>query len=113
MTDYTYAVIGDDGVVTNIIAADNPNSEVPLRLLIPDAVDIVLVTEATGPAYINGDRVGARFRSPSPYPSWIWNSESWSWKSPVPYPDDDNGYIWDERTVSWIPFTFNTNTVEE
>ena len=42
------------------------------------------------------------FIPPKPYPSWVWNLSTCSWKAPTPYPDDDNVYIWDESTTSWV-----------
>lgn len=102
MTDYTYAVMGGDGIVANIIASDNPDSAEALRLLIPDAADIILATEETGPAYIGGDMLDGRFRMPSPFPSWTWDKKSSSWVAPVPYPEGGNGYTWDEESASWI-----------
>lgn len=102
MTDYTYAAINDSNIVVNIIASDNDNSVDLLRLLIPDASDVILVTDKTGPAYIGGDLLENKFRMPKPYNSWIWEENSWSWEAPIPYPEGGNGYIWDEETISWI-----------
>lgn len=42
------------------------------------------------------------FISPKPYPSWILNETDWTWEAPLPYPNDVNGYIWDEDTLNWI-----------
>lgn len=103
-TDYVYAVMDNDGWVINIVSADNPDAEVPLRLLIPDAARIVLSTEDTGPAYIGGDMLESRFRAPSPFASWQFDTDSWSWEAPIPYPEDGKPYIWDEETISWIEF---------
>lgn len=103
MTDYTYAVMDSDGIVANIVASDNPDSVASLLLLIPDAANIILATEETGPAYIDGDILRGRFRMPSPYASWVWQDEPWAWVAPIPYPEGGNGYTWDEESVSWVP----------
>lgn len=102
MTDYTYAVLNSDGRVTNIVASDNPEAVTPLRLLIPEAKDIILATEETGPAYIGGDILKGRFRMAKPFPSWTWDEGSWAWTAPVPYPEGRNVHVWDESTLSWV-----------
>lgn len=42
------------------------------------------------------------FIPPKPYPSWILNEETCRWDAPVAKPDNENPYIWDEETLSWI-----------
>lgn len=42
------------------------------------------------------------FISPQPFASWILNETTCKWEAPIPYPDDDNYYIWDESTTSWV-----------
>jgi len=42
------------------------------------------------------------FYAPQPYPSFILNKEKWIWESPIPYPQDNNAYVWDEETKSWV-----------
>lgn len=102
MTDYVYAVVNDDGIVDNIVASDNPEAVDVLRMLIPDAHEIVLATDETGPAYINGDLIDGKFRMPSPYPSWIWDQAASAWFAPIPYPEGGT-YVWDENATSWVP----------
>ena len=48
------------------------------------------------------DPVRDAFIPPQPYPSWVLNEETCLWEAPVPYPDDGNGYYWDETTLSWV-----------
>lgn len=102
MTDYIYAVVGEDSFVENIIVADNDDAVVPLKMLIPEANDIIYVTEENGPAYIGGQYVNGKFRIPRPYSSWSWSDELNSWQSPIPYPQDDKVYTWDEELLSWV-----------
>ena len=102
MTEYIYAVVNINGVVDNVVVADAPDSHDALRILIPSAFDIVLVTEQTQPAYIGGYFAEGRFGGPRPYPSWGWNETSWSWVAPVPYPDDGNTHTWDEEGQQWV-----------
>lgn len=42
------------------------------------------------------------FIPPQQYPSWLLNEQTCQWESPVPYPSDDNKYVWDESTTSWV-----------
>ena len=43
------------------------------------------------------------FIPPQPFPSWVLDEETCQWTAPVEYPDDGNGYLWDEGSLSWIP----------
>jgi len=40
------------------------------------------------------------FVTPQPYPSWIRSGSVWN--APVAYPDDENFYTWNEKTISWV-----------
>jgi len=42
------------------------------------------------------------FIPPQPFASWTLDEETCIWTPPVPYPNDDNRYIWDESTTSWV-----------
>jgi len=42
------------------------------------------------------------FVRPQPYRSWIYNPSANTWEAPIPYPTDNNTYLWDELTLSWI-----------
>lgn len=41
------------------------------------------------------------FYAPKPYDSWILNTDTYQWEAPVNYPDDGNGYTWDEENEQW------------
>jgi hypothetical protein len=47
------------------------------------------------------DEVNDVFYPPSPYDSWSLDS-NWVWQPPVAYPDDGEGYTWDEDTETWV-----------
>lgn len=47
------------------------------------------------------DAVRDAFYAPQPYPSWTLNETSCAWEAPVAYPDDGEGYIWNEDTQAW------------
>jgi hypothetical protein len=42
------------------------------------------------------------FIEPKPYTSWLFDENDLSWIAPKPQPNDDNNYVWDEETISWI-----------
>jgi len=42
------------------------------------------------------------FIPPKPYNSWVLNEDTCLWEAPVAMPDDDNRYVWDEDTTSWV-----------
>jgi hypothetical protein len=113
MTDYIYAVINNENLVENIIVADNDDAVVPLKMLIPEANDIIYVTEENGPAYIGGDYINGKFRIPKPYQSWTWNENDSTWQAPVTYPQDEKVYVWDENSISWIELVSNAEQLEE
>jgi len=47
------------------------------------------------------DTVRDAFYAPQPYSSWTLNETSCVWEAPVAYPDDGQGYIWNEDTQAW------------
>lgn len=52
----------------------------------------------TGMTY---DATNDVFLYPQPYPSWTLDTD-WVWQPPTPEPEDDNDYVWDEATTSWV-----------
>lgn len=42
------------------------------------------------------------FVPPKPFNSWLLDEEIAQWYAPVPYPSDDQIYVWDEGTLSWV-----------
>lgn len=40
-----------------------------------------------------------------PYDSWVFNEEHCIWEAPISYPEDENHYIWDEPSISWVLLT--------
>ena len=38
------------------------------------------------------------------YASWVWNEEQLTYLPPDGYPTDGVGSLWDEETLSWVPF---------
>lgn len=44
------------------------------------------------------------FIPPSPYPSWVIDEGIYDWVAPEPFPSDGGEYVWDEESVSWIPY---------
>lgn len=54
-----------------------------------------------GLGYIYNEEIDG-FVPPKPHNSWIINNQTGLWEPPIPYPKDENYYIWDETTISWI-----------
>jgi len=48
------------------------------------------------------DAVNDVFYAPQPFASWVLNQTTWLWDAPVAYPDDNQRYVWDEATTSWV-----------
>jgi hypothetical protein len=48
------------------------------------------------------DQTRDAFIPPQPFASWILNDTTCLWDAPVEYPDDGQGYTWDEDTTSWV-----------
>lgn len=44
------------------------------------------------------------FIPPSPFPSWVMDEAIFDWVAPEPFPSDGGEYVWDEESVSWIPY---------
>jgi hypothetical protein len=42
------------------------------------------------------------FIPPQPFESWVLDETSCQWNPPIPYPLDDEYYVWDETTQSWV-----------
>jgi len=48
------------------------------------------------------DSIRDAFIPPKPYLSWTLDEQTCQWNPPVQYPSDDNRYVWDESTISWV-----------
>ena len=44
------------------------------------------------------------FTAPKPYPSWLLDPINYNWYPPVPRPQDGGDWMWDEATLSWVPW---------
>ena len=42
------------------------------------------------------------FIAPKPFDSWNLNEETCIWEAPIPLPDEENKYIWDEDSMTWV-----------
>ena len=91
-----YAVIVD-GIVTNLIVAESKE-----EAEIATGETCILSTDENQ-AYVGGTHDGTSFIAPSPYESWVLNSDK-QWVAPIAMPMDEGTVVWDEKTVSWIPY---------
>ena len=112
----------EDGVVTNVIAADedfidnNIDGEWvqtsynthggkhydPDTKLEDDKPPLRKNYAGIGYTY-DSDRDA--FYAPQPYSSWTLNDDTCQWEAPVAYPTDDKLYKWDEDNQQWIVWT--------
>jgi hypothetical protein len=44
----------------------------------------------------------SQYRLNPPFPSWTLDENTLLYSPPTPMPIDDNKYIWDEKTLTWI-----------
>jgi hypothetical protein len=44
------------------------------------------------------------FIPPQPFNSWVLNENTCLWEPPIPFPIDEQQYMWDENTISWVLF---------
>lgn len=42
------------------------------------------------------------FYSPKPFDGWTISAPTWTWEPPTPYPIDEQNYVWDATTKSWV-----------
>ena len=115
----------EDGVVTNVIAADQDFIDNhmdgewvqtsyntrggkhydPDTKLEDDKTPLRKNYAGIGFIY---DSVKDAFYSPQPYPSWTLDEDTCLWEAPVAYPEDgtpDKMYSWDEDTTAWVEIT--------
>jgi len=100
----------EDGVVTQVIVADNKEwCETNLG-----GTWIQTSYNTKGNQHPNGTPLnknyagigytwdGSGFAAPQPYASWTKNSDTYLWEAPVAMPTDDKRYTWGEATTSWV-----------
>lgn len=115
MSIKNYAFI-KNSIVVNLVVFDNPSNET-LNLFkeeysIDDIIlvnDIVLIgatyngnyfiNPSPGEGYVFNEDI-KKWILPKPFGSWLLDGENWI--SPIPYPNDEQNYIWDEQSLSWI-----------
>lgn len=104
-----WAKIGTDGVVIDIVKADE---EFINSGHMGDPSQFVETTKDNEDGF-RGQmaRVGGtydadidQFKSVKPYPSWVWNEEEWHWEAPIPLTEDQNTelYAWSETKQAWV-----------
>ena len=89
-----YAKI-DDGIVTNIIVAEQSyvNTLADQYVRVTDSTNSV----AIGHEY---DSVKNKFKAPRPFESWTLNEETLLWEAPIAKPV--GATLWNETNQSWI-----------
>jgi hypothetical protein len=107
-----FAQINADGIVQQVIVAEQDFIDT-----LPDASSWVQTSYNThGGQHPEGrplrknyagigytyDLQRDAFIPPQPFPSWSLDEETCLWEPPTPYPQDQNYYVWDENTLSWV-----------
>jgi hypothetical protein len=101
MAEVNYAFI-KDGFVVNVAVFEDPTDPQLLEDFKQEfSLDSIVL--ATNTSDVGGEYDGETFWLLQPYPSWVKDQDIKNWTAPVPYPSDNNYYIWNEETVSWIP----------
>jgi len=87
----------EDGIVVNIILCES----IELAESITGLTAIEYTDENLAQVGWTYNNITNKFRSTSPYNSWIFNEEINMWEAPVPYPLNQNNYIWSEDNLEW------------
>jgi hypothetical protein len=88
-----FAVIDDQNVL-NVILADS-------KTIAEEVTGKTCIEFTNEPAVPGGTYIDGVFFPKKPYPSWALGLDN-RWKAPVEMPIDNNGYVWDEDTISWV-----------
>ena len=96
-----FAVI-KNGVVENIVEAEESNGLQLIPLFIPDADDYFLMSEDKGNlAFIGALYRDGNVQEPSPFRSWTFNESTWKWEAPSAEPESGGPFEWNESTKAW------------
>jgi hypothetical protein len=110
----TFAKLKADGVVENVIVADQEFIDT-----LPDAASYVeTFIDANGDAAkgYNYAIIGGKFDAdkkafiaPQPFASWVLDAK-FAWASPVPMPEAKQGFVnfWNENSLGWEEFEIPT-----
>lgn len=58
------------------------------------------------------DETKDAFIHKKPWDSWILNEDTCQWEPPIPRPEGLDPWVWDEPTVSWKKYNFQTGSLE-
>lgn len=108
-----YAKVNEDNIVERVIVTPNTVEDgidyIKNRLKLPGLwiqtsynSRIRNKMAAIGDFY---DEIDDVFYAPQPYPSWILDKENgYIWKAPVDLPNQEDVFVWDEDTLTWVAF---------
>jgi hypothetical protein len=88
-----FAVLDGQNVL-NIILADS-------KAIAEEVTGKTCIEFTSEPAEPGGTYEDGLFLKKKPYLSWVLGSNG-EWNAPLEMPIDDNSYVWDEDTVSWV-----------
>lgn len=113
-----FAQLDDDGVVVQVISVSNSDAPDPAPANSEPLGQTFIASLGLGGRWVqtsyNGkfrkkyagigylyDAVRDAFIPPQPHPSWLLDEDTCLWEPPVPYPNDGNGYTWNETLQQW------------
>ena len=104
MAESNYAFVKDSTVI-NVVVFDTPSDE--LLTIFKDEFNLDSIIPVDGPVFIGGTYDGTKFWPIQPFPSWVKDASTTTWQAPTPKltSEDNEVYIWNENTLSWIPST--------
>jgi hypothetical protein len=101
LEDHRHAFI-KNGIVINVAVFDGHDSELLQSIINDFNLDEIVCCCNHGIPLLNSKWNGIEFTPPAPYPSWVWDSTLKTFIAPVEYPSDDNVYLWNEESNSWV-----------
>jgi hypothetical protein len=105
----------EDGIVTQVIVAEqdfidsgvagDPSTWIQTSYNTRNGVHVLggtpLRKNYAGIGYIYDADLDA-FLPPKPHPRWVVDEATGTWVAPTPRPDDENSYMWDDKTDAWV-----------
>jgi hypothetical protein len=102
-----FAELDENSIVIRVLVTDNDAQNEGLDWLIKSFGGTWMQTSYNATIRKNFAGIGFSYNSeldafipPKPHESWVDNGH-FGWEAPAPYPQDGNGYYWDEPSASW------------
>ena len=108
-----WAEIDENNIVQRVLVGSNDEPDEGYQWLIDNLGGTWIKTSYNGKIRKNFAGMGFTydeerdaFIAPKPYASWVLNEDTCQWEPPLERPSELQNVpaIWDEDTLSWIPF---------